>query len=387
MNIAYLAPDLMSAPKGASVRIARTVATLRDLGHEVDVLTPPAERVAVTGNFLARMLEFRALAARWLAARTADVVQFRSIWEGAAAVEWAERTGARVVFEAHGFPSVELPYHFPALHRHDGAIEKLIAEERRVLAASDCVVVPSRTSARFVRRLGMPASRIAVVPNAVDADRFTPGPPPPDAAPFRLVYIGTLAPWQGLAPLLEAIALLKGRRAVELHVVGPVKGTWGRELAALIRRLRVRALVHLSGPMAQPDLAPVLRTAHACVAPMPADPRNELQGCCPLKILEYMAAGRPILSTRIAPVEELLDHDVTAHLVRPGSAAALADGLAWLMDPAAEREALGARAREAAVAHWTPDLFRRRLSDVMQALGGSHLDAARADVATSGRVR
>lgn len=387
MKVLYLAPDVVPAPKGASVRIARTVETLRDLGHAVDVLTPPADRAPVNGNFLARMLEFRTLAAQWLARRTADVVQFRSIWEGIAAVEWAQRTGARVVFEAHGFPSVELPYHFPALHRHESAIEKLVMEERRVLAASDRVVVPSRTSARFVLRLGVPAARIAVVPNAVDVERFAPGPPPPEATPFRLVYVGTLAPWQGLAPLLEAVALLKGRRAVDLHVVGPVKGTWGRELAMLIRRLHVRAFVHLSGPMTQPDLPPVLRTAHACVAPLPADPRNELQGCCPLKILEYMAAGRPILSTRIAPVEELLEHGVTAHLVRPGSAAALADGLAWLMDHGAEREALGVRARQAALAHWTADVFRRRLSSVMQSLGGSRVDAPLADVATSGRVR
>lgn len=40
-----------------------------------------------------------------------------------------------------------------------------------------------------------------------------------------------------------------------------------------------------------------------------------------------MAVGRPILSTRVAPVEEILAHGVTAHLVRPGSAAALASGL------------------------------------------------------------
>jgi glycosyltransferase involved in cell wall biosynthesis len=365
VKILYLAPDVVPAPKGAAVRIQRTVRTLGDLGHEVEVLTPPIESPAAGGNFLARMLEFRAHARAWLAARRADVVQFRSIWEGIAAVEWAQRTGARAVFEAHGFPSVELPYHFPALHRHAGALEKLIVEERRVLAASDRVIVPSRTSARFVLRLGVPASRIAVVPNAVDVDRFTPGPPPHDAPPFRLVYVGTLAPWQGLAPLIEAIALLKGRRAVELHLVGPVKGTWGRALETLIRRLHVRAFVHLSGPMAQADLAPVLRTAHACAAPLPADPRNELQGCCPLKILEYMAAGRPILATRIAPVEELLEHDVTAHLVRPGSAAALADGIAWMIDRPAERERLGARAREAAIARWTPEVFSRRLDALM----------------------
>lgn len=364
MRILYLAPDALSAPKGASIRIAETVRTLSELGHDVAVFTPDG---AADGNFLRRMLRFRDEAARWLAGRGADVVQFRSIWEGVPAVAWAQRTGARAVFEAHGFPSVELAYHFPALARH-AVLDKIIGEERQVLAASDRVLVPSRTSARFVMRLGVPPERVSVVPNAVDVERFSPSPPPPDEPPHRLVYTGTLSPWQGLATLLEALALLRGRTGLELHVVGPVKGAWVRSLRSLARRLRVHHAVRLSGPMAQEDLVPVLRTAHVCVAPLAPDARNTLQGCCPLKILEYMAAGRPILSTRVAPVEEILAHGATAHLVRPGSAAALADGIVWMLQNPREREELGARAREEALRRFPREQFRARLQEFLGAL-------------------
>jgi glycosyltransferase involved in cell wall biosynthesis len=171
VKLLYLAPDPVPAPKGASVRIARTVETLRGLGHDVELFTPPAEPAA-PGNFLERMLAFRAEAAGWLAARAADAVQFRSIWEGMPAVAWARRTGARAIFEAHGLPSIELAYHFPALARHGRVLDKIITEERRVLEASDAVHVPSLTTARFVRRLGVPAARIHVVPNAVDPGLF-----------------------------------------------------------------------------------------------------------------------------------------------------------------------------------------------------------------------
>jgi glycosyltransferase involved in cell wall biosynthesis len=377
VRILYLAPDAVPAPKGAAVRIERTVAALRALGHDVEMLTPSRAAPATPDNgdagagernFLARMLAFRAEAARWLAGRQADVVQFRSIWEGAPALAWARRTGARAVFEAHGFPSVELPYHFPGLSGH-AVLDKLIAEERAVLAAAAHVVVPSRTSARFVHRLGVPPARVSVIPNVVDPDLFSPpAVPPPDEPPHRLVYVGTLAPWQGLDTLLEALALLRHRRTLELHVVGPLKTAWGRALRQQARRLRVQDAVHQSGPMAQADLAPVLRTAHACVAPLPADARNALQGCCPIKLLEYMAAGRPILATRIAPVEEVLEDGVTAHLVRPGSAAALADGIGWLLDHPAEREAQAAAARAAALAAWTPAHFRERVRRLVAAL-------------------
>jgi glycosyltransferase involved in cell wall biosynthesis len=368
MKLLYLAPDPVPAPKGASVRIARTVHTLRELGHEVDVLTPALDSAA-PGNFLERMLAFRAEAAGWLAARRADVVQFRSIWEGVPALAWARRTGARVVFEAHGFPSVELASHFPALARHGRVLDKIIEEERRVLAGSDAVLVPSRTTARFVRRLGVPSGRVHVIPNAVDPELVSPPvAPPPDEPPFRVVYLGTLSPWQGLGTLLEALALRRGTAGVQLHVVGPLKSAWARALRAHARTLRVHHALHLSGPVAPADVPAVLRTAHVCVAPLAADARNTLQGCCPIKLLEYMAAGRPILATGLPVVEEILEHGVTGHLVQPGSAAALADGLRWMLANRAEREALGARARQAVLARWTPSEFRRRLARALDAV-------------------
>ncbi len=372
MRIAYLAADAVPFPKGASTRIERTVGVLRALGHEVALFTPESEgpaleghtRVALPeGNYLARMLRFRALASEWLEARSADLVQFRGLWEGVPAVEWARARGARAVFELHGLPSIELGYHFPGLASRPDVIERIIADERRVLARVDGVLVPSRTTAQLVQRLGIPPARITVVPNVADTELFLPPlAPPPDLPPFRIVYEGTLAPWQGLDVLLEALALLRGRGGLELHIVGPAKSAWRAALRRLTRRLRVHHLVELSGPMERPGLVPVLQTAHVCVAPLPADARNTVQGCSPIKLLDYMAAGRPILSTAIAPVEELLTHGLTAHLVRPGSALALADGLAWMLDHPAEREDLGRRARQDAERRFSAQAFSQRLA-------------------------
>ncbi len=373
MKILYVTSDRYPSPKGAGVRIGLTLDAFRALGHEVDHLTPAAtDDSPASGNFLERMIAFRARTRDWLAARRADVVQFRGIWEGVAALEWARRSGGRAIWEAHGFPSVELSYHHPRLRGNERLLGKIIDEERALATGVDGLLVPSGTTALFVRRMGADPERVAVIPNGVDVTQFVPPPlPPPATPPFRIVYQGTLSPWQGLGTLLEALALARGRGLAELHVVGPLKASWRRALRAHARRLRVHQALHLSGPMEQRDLPAVLATAHLCVAPLAADPRNALQGCCPIKLLEYMAAGRPILSTRIAPVEELLSDGDTARLVVPGSAAALADGIAWHLAYPEEREAMGLRARAVVESRFTVSAFRERLGAALERIGAS----------------
>lgn len=380
MKVLYLACDPAPMPKGSSVRIEATLRALQAMGHEVRALTPagpapawdflPHDTVALPeGNHLARMLAWREAAARWLAGRRADLVQFRGHWEGAPALAWAARQGAAAVFEAHGFPSVELPAHYPALEERPSLVDKLIAEEQALLTGADLLLSHSRTGRRYLLSRGARPERVAVVPNFVDTGLFSPSPvPPPDSSPLRVVYVGTLAPWQGLGVLLEAFSRLRGRLPAELHVIGPRKGAWHRELSVLARRLRVRPLLKVSGAMARPDLAAVLRTAHVCTAPLPSDERNSGQGCCPLKVLEYMAAGRPVLATSVAPLREILAHMDTAYLAKPGSPAALAEGLSWMASHPAEREALGLKARAQALAAWTPEHFRARLSAALTRL-------------------
>ena len=197
MNILYLASDPAPAPKGAGVRIRRTVETLCRLGHRVRLFTPSAAAAATdqqprgplsdlcehttvqlpAGNFLQRMMAFRAAAAAWLEEqdRPGDgAVQFRGIWEGMAALGWARANGVRLIYEAHGFPSVELPFHYPALDGEPGVLEKLIEEEQLLLAGSDLVLTHSQTGRRFLMMRGVPPGRIAVVPNAVDPELFSP---------------------------------------------------------------------------------------------------------------------------------------------------------------------------------------------------------------------
>ena len=381
VRFVYLAADPVPAPKGAAVRIERTVRTMTSLGHTVALLTlagPDDDLLRIDGvehetvhlaqpSFLDRQLELRARATSWLERQRGDVVQVRSIWEGLPAVEWATRRGARLVWEVHGAPSVELPAHFPRLHQSPETLGKLIHEENQLLRAAHLLLTHSHTGWRYLLQRGADPRRIAIVPNAVDPELFSPASAPLTGdIPFRLAYTGTLAPWQGLGTLIEALAGLR-HEPLELDIVGPRKSTWRRQLRALARRAPrpphdppVRA--HRSGePGAGAAPGPRLRRS------TPDDPRNALQGCCPIKLLEYMAVGRPVVATAIAPILELLD-ERSALLVSPGSPMAISDGLHWLRSHTNEREAMGHAARDVALARFTPEHFRSRLAQALELL-------------------
>jgi glycosyltransferase involved in cell wall biosynthesis len=377
MHLLFMAPDPVPHPKGAAQRIEATVRALTSAGARVTILTPagPASRVLdgldhrtvalPQEGFLQRALAFREAAQELLTREPPDLVWFRSPWEGVPAVREAWRRGIPAVYEAHGFPSVELPAHHPGLRTREKTLERLVAEENMLLQGSELLITPSRTGSLFLQRRGVPPGRIRVVPNAVRLERFPEPAPPAAELPLRLAYLGTLAPWQGLGTLVEALAHLKGRLEVRLRVVGTRKGVWFRELRSLIRGLGVRGMLEVEGPLAPEQVPAFLAQSQVCLAPLPDDPRNSLQGCCPIKILEYMAAGRAVLATRVSPVEEILEHGRTGWLVRPGSPSALAEGLLTLAARPELVEALGRKARAEAEAGWAHPRFEAALAAVL----------------------
>jgi glycosyltransferase involved in cell wall biosynthesis len=97
-------------------------------------------------------------------------------------------------------------------------------------------------------------------------------------------------------------------------------------------------------------LAGVFARLRFTVAPLAETARNTWQGCCPVKIVESMAAGTPVLASDLAVSRELIRHGEDGWLAAPGDKRAWALGLERLFSDAALRDTLAAaafsRARE-----------------------------------------
>lgn len=380
-RVLYASFDAVPAPKGASVHILQTAAAIARVA-EVDLLTlpgvlpdPPAlpERVRrhtfepSAGNFLQRALEWGDHVAQRLLAERYDVVHVRSIWEGYPALLLQQERGFRLVYEANGLPSVELRHHYPALTSQRDLIAKLRTQERALLRSAHRVMTQSRVTRGFLRTQGAPADRLHVIPNGVEPARFDPTPRQPDGA-FRIAYVGTLAPWQGVPFLIESVALAAAEADVRLRIAGGGRKEWRKALERKVERLDIADRVQFLGSIPPGEVPTFLQEADACVAPLTVTDRNMTQGCCPIKILEYMAAGRAVLASRIPAVWELVAHEETALLYKPDKPRRLAEAILRLAADPHLAQRLGVAAREAAQRDFTCDRHNRAVEDVYRDL-------------------
>jgi glycosyltransferase involved in cell wall biosynthesis len=376
----YAAFDRFPAPKGAAVHIARMAPTLFGaLGGGLlyvlgDGALPVYQRegdveilrhARQVPNFLARALDFGARLDTLLdiQAESLRIAHFRDPWGG---VPLLSRPGRRyrTVYEINGLPSVELPNFYPGLPQ--ATLAKFRAAEVFCWSAADRLVVPSATLRENLIGLGAPEEKLVVIPNG--ADILPEQPPPPDAPPRYLLYFGALQPWQGVDVALRALALLADLPDLELVICAAVSPRRARPYEHLAGRLGVASRVRWLFGLSERELAPWRAHALLSLAPLTECPRNLEQGCCPLKILESMAAGVPVIASDLPVVREIITAGVDGWLVRPDRPAALARAIRVLLDYSEQRRVLGEAARRRIAEYYTWEHATERLAEVYREL-------------------
>lgn len=204
--------------------------------------------------------------------------------------------------------------------------------ERRVATAADLILVANPEVAQMWHRRGL---RTTLLPFGNDSLMFrgadaAPIPPGVSLAGPAAGFVGTLNDRTDLA-LLEAVS-----DQAPLLVVGPVDPAFQ---PARVARLLRRPAVHWAGLQSRAALPGYMRLMGVGLVPYRDIPFN--RGSFPLKTLEYLAAGRPVVSTGLPAVRWLGTGLITVADDARGFAAAVAKILAAEPDPdqAAERQA------------------------------------------------
>ena len=212
---------------------------------------------------------------------------------------------------------------FPWWLRDDnrnGEVARVHANALRVLALPQRLVVPSSRAIPPFVALGVLADRFRVVENGVDTERLQQLPPPAAGpGPLRLGYFGTVMPSKGLHVLLDALALLP-RGLVTLRIHGNVVPYHGDESYATrcFQRLQPGAGVHYHGPYGLDELPALMAEIDVLAAPALW---HEAFG---LTVREALAAGRPVLVSRVGGLQDAVVDGGQGHVLEPGDVPAWA---------------------------------------------------------------
>lgn len=409
MNVAYLCADRgipVLGFKGASVHVREMIGALARTGHRVTLFcarrgegnpAPPGDFVELppeveperlealaaelgviadpAGRVLRRELERlaqdRALPGQVLAALTAsgtvpDVLYERYSLFHRAGVEIAEALDVPHILEVNA-PLVEEQAQFR------GLAQRALAErvEREVFTRADHVVAVSAAMKDYVMRQGVPPSQVTVLFNGVDPERFHEQAHGHEVrvrhalgdAPV-IGFVGSLKPWHGVGLLLDAFFLVRGEHPqARLLIVGD--GPAMEEVRDRVRAPELAGAVVIAGHVPHADVPDYLAAMDLTVAPYLS--RDEFY-FSPMKVIESMAAGRPVVAPRLGQIPELVQHGVDGCLYPPDDAEACAAALRSLLDDAGQRRAMGRQAALKARRDFGWDTNAERVAEIAAGL-------------------
>lgn len=385
-RVLLVAPQPFYEDRGTPIAVRQVLDALSHLGYQVDVLTYPlGQPVEIPGVRVYRsrnpfrirqvpigfslrklLLDACMVPALWWRLRRGEYLCVHAVEEAAfPAAFLARRRKVPVIYDMQSSLPEQMRRH--RLFRFGPVYAWLRRCERWLLANADLVM--SSTGLAHQVRGSVPSCRVgewsffsglaAPAPEEVAALRERLGIP---AGARIVVYTGTFEPYQGLDTLLDAMPAVT---AAVPDAVLVLVGAEGNDCKLIERRA---ATLGLNGNLRLIERQPRERIpAFLGMADVLVSPRA-YGGNLPLKIFDYLAAGRPIVATDIATHRAILDWD-RAVMVRP-EAATLAAGLAYLLTDPDAAGALAERAQAFARANLGRMAF-------ISAVGGLYADACK----------
>ncbi len=351
-------------------RVWKEACALCDGGYEVTVLSPRGKGYALNHEILAGIHIYRHPMPK--EANT----PFGYIWEYCWAIFW-EFLYACWIFLRRGFHVIQgcnppdnifmvaLPFKLFGVKyifdHHDANPELYYSKyekkkflyriqvwlERLTYHFSDVVMATNESyKAIALNRGHIDPENVFVVRNGPDLTTFKPVLPIPElkhGKAYLVGYVGTMSIQEGMDILIEAALHIKtqGRRDVHFTCVGGGTGLAG--LRALVREKDLEDTVNFTGRVSDQELLAILSTADVCVNPDRPCEMNNISTM--IKIMEYMALGKPIVQFDVKE-GRFSAGEASLYCDKHDSVADFAAKILWLLDHADARERMGQLGRE-----------------------------------------
>jgi glycosyltransferase involved in cell wall biosynthesis len=336
------------------------------------------EHAPVSGPAAARRLGYLAFAVGRAAGRArADVVITRDLGVASLLLRVPRSLRPPLVYESHGYaPEVAaalpdmLSTVAPAARPAARKLARLARREAHVWHGAEGYVTITEGLAMDLRERHGSRPRLAVVPDGVRLTIRDSGSAIRDQGSairdqgsgiHTVAYAGHLYVWKGVDVLIEALAMVPEAHGV---IIGghPAEPDLLR-VQQLAARLGLADRVTFTGLVEPGRVAHLLQTATVLALPNPASAIST-RFTSPLKLFEYMAAGRAIVASDLPAIREVLHDGEDALLVTPGDARAMANAIQRLLQDPALASRL-ARAALEAVPRYSWDRRAERLEALL----------------------
>ncbi|QYX30052.1 glycosyltransferase family 4 protein [Sphaerospermopsis torques-reginae] len=382
MRVAYVCADLgipVFGKKGCSIHVQEVMRGLQKQGCDVELLASRLGGIAPPdlGNIVVHQLpnipkgeiSIREKMALGINNDLVDklenlgnldfIYERYSLWSYGA-MEFAQKKGIFGLLEVNS-PLIAEQVKYRGLIDIDGA-EK-VAE--KVFQAATAVITVSEEVRKYVMNY-VESDKIYVIPNGVNPERFSNLNYSTKSENFTVGFVGTLKPWHGLSILSEAFFRLHQKiPQARLLIVGD-----GPERENIEKELSVRGLdsyTQFTGAVDPEQVPELLAKMDVAVAPYP--PQTDFY-FSPLKVYEYMAAGLPVVVSKIGQLVDLIEPEINGIFCPPGDAIALADALEKLWRSPILRQNLGQAARQKVMKYHTWDTIAKEILQIAKCYGG-----------------
>jgi glycosyltransferase involved in cell wall biosynthesis len=368
MKILYITLENLSFHKGSVVHIKEVINGLQKRGHQVGLIGrawTELENIECFYNihpktffpfkylvrkeksyFLSSILLFLSI---FKLLRQYDVIYARDFHTVIIALIPRLFFNKKLVFEINGIAHEEQNLKSHTILNRFLAFMIQKAEKIATRCSDRIVSVTPQIATYLTQYLHCPREKVKVIGNGVNTKIFHPigdkailwswkkrlGIAKEDTV---IAFVGNLAPWQGVNVLIEsAFPLLKDNDHLKFLIVG--EGSLKDSLLRKVSNSGYEESFIFTGMMQYKDVPMLINLADICVAPF-ISRRNRTTGVSPIKIFEYMACGKPIITSIIGGLE-FIEKEGVGCLIEPEDVIGLREGLLDLMKNPQKRVNMG----------------------------------------------
>ena len=355
-NASYMATKVLMLTDCLRRAFSVDVLTLKyeGLAHLEKWLGARIYRVPVENMTLKeRISSFRRALSRQLEGGMYDVVHFTDPFGGLVACNMKDDYGFYTIYDVYSLSSWDLKF----LSVSQSLYNQVKEEESTCLNKVDRIFVPSATMLEYFSNKGL-GDKTRFIPGVV---RLRKKLEKIQEETFNILYMGSFSGWEDIDTFFNAIKRLKRQKKIQVIVVGFTQPERLGEIVSRLQKLGIDDVFRFEGPRYGSELEDIFKRTDVGVVPLNDSKRNIIGGVIPLKMLDIMSAGIPVVTTLTPAIESAFKNGEELLLYNAGDSNTLFAQILEIAEHQELKEMVGENGRRKIEMEFSGEPWRKRI--------------------------